>query len=192
MAQAWVIPSGSDLWQVVSRDVVLKSDEDSAGGTNEGGNFNENLDTRAKKAVAHAVEEARGVIRVAGRYPLSVTLASIPPEGEQHILALAAWRLVMTKPGLLAVVMADGGVYAPINQLVKDAKEWLLFLRNGGAVTLPSDPTGADYVTAVSASNPAISGVKWGDSLADDDEYEAGETEDGVVVSRLSQNMNTQ
>jgi hypothetical protein len=65
-------------------------------------------------------------------------------------------------------------------------------LRTGGAFVLPNDPTGVDYLTAVSANNPAISGIKWGDSLADDDEYEAGITEDGIVVSRLSQNMNTQ
>lgn len=192
MAKDWTVPTGGDLWQVVSREVVEKVDEDSAGGTNDSGDFNDTLDTRAEEAVAHAVAEVRGAIESAGRYPLSITLAAVPPEGVQHTLAVAAWRLCMPKPGLLAVVMAEGGVYAPINQLFKDAKEWIKKISEGGSFVLPTDPTGEDYLTAVSATNLAISGIKWGDSLADDVEYDAGITEDGVVVSRLSQNMNTQ
>jgi hypothetical protein len=192
MAKDWSIPTGDDLWQIVSRSVVLKSDEDSAGGSNDGNNQDASLDSRAKKAVEHAVAEVRGAIESAGRYPISVTEGSVPPEGLQHTLALAAWRLVMTKPGLLAIVMGDGGVYAPLNALVKDAKEWMKRLNEGGSFVLPNDPTGVDYSTAVSSSNPAISGIKWGDSVADDSEYDAGITADGIVVSGLTNNMNTQ
>lgn len=192
MAQTWQAPTGDDLWQVVSRPVVLKSEEDSAGGTPSSNDFNDTLDTRASKAVEHVVAEVRGAIEATGRYPLSLTAGTVPPEGVQHVLALAAWRLAMPTPKLLAVILNEGGVFAPINQLVKDAKEWLQGLREGKAFVLPEDPTGVDYQTAVSDSNPAISGVKWGDSLADDTEYDAGVTEDGIVVSRLSQNMNTQ
>jgi hypothetical protein len=192
MAKDWQVPTGDDLWQVVSRSVVLKSDEDSEGGSNDGNNFNDTLDSRASKAVDHAVAEVRGAIESAGRYPISVTAGAVPPEGLQHTLALAAWRLVMTKPGLLAIVMGDGGVYAPLNALVKDAKEWIKKLSEGSSFVLPSDPTGVDYLTAVGDENPAISGIKWGCSLGDDSEFEAGITEDGIVISRLSENMNTQ
>ena len=69
---------------------------------------------------------------------------------------------------------------------------WVKGLREGGSFTEPEDPTGSDYQTEVSASNPAISGIRWGDSLADDHEYSSGITDDGVVVSRFSQSMNTQ
>jgi hypothetical protein len=192
MAKNWSIPTGDDLWQVVSRSVVLKSNEDSAGGSNDSNDLDTGLDSRASKAVDHAVAEVRGAIESAGRYPISVTAAAVPPEGVQHTLALAAWRLVMTKPGLLAIVMGDGGVYAPLNALVKDAKEWMKKLCEGGSFVLPTDPTGVDYLTAVSSSNLAISGIKWGDSVADDAEYDAGITADGIVVSGLTNNMNTQ
>jgi len=192
MSKAWTAPAGSDLWEVVSRSVVEKTDEDSAGGKAETNNLNAALDTRAKKAVSHAVAEVRGAIEAAGRYPLSLTAGSVPPEGFQHTLALAAWRLAAVKPTLLALLLADGGVYAPLNQLVKDAKDWIKRITEGGSITLPTDPTGADYTTAVSTSNPAISGIKWGDSLGDDTEYDAGVTASGIIISELSQNMNTQ
>lgn len=180
------------MWQVVSRDLVLKCDEDSAGGKDESNDFNDTLDTRAEKAVDHAVAEIRGAIESAGRYPLSVTAGGVPPEAFNHALVMAAWRLCAIKPSLLAVLLADGGEASPMKSLYREAQEWLKMVRAGGSFVLPTDPTGEDYSTAVSASNPAISGIRWGDSLADDTEYEAGETASGVVVSNLSNNMNTQ
>ena len=107
-------------------------------------------------------------------------------------LAIAAWRLCLPVPSLLAVLMADGGMFSPITTLYKDAMAWLKMVRDGGSFTMPDDPCGADYQTEVSASNPAVTAIAWGDSLADGDEYAAGITADGVVVSRFSQNMNTQ
>lgn len=191
MAKTWQIPTGGDLWQIVSREVVEKTNEDSAGGTADGNDFDTELDSRAKEAVLHAVAEVRGAIESAGRYPLSVTAGSVPPEGFQHTLAIAAWRLALIKPSLLAVLMAEGGVYAPINQLIKDAKEWIKGLRQGGSFVLPEDPTGFDYTTAVSATNRAISGIIWGDNLADDTEYEQGFTRNGKIVNQLTQDMLT-
>jgi hypothetical protein len=193
MPRAWTVPAGSDLWQVVSRSSVLKADEDSAGGTNETNSLNPdgNLDTRASKAVENVVKEVRGAIESAGRYAVSVTASSVPPEGVEMVLAAAAYRLCMPKPSLLAVVMGDGGIVSPINRLYKEYTDWLKCLREGGSFTEPTDPTGQDYTTAVGDTNLAISGVRWGDSLADGDEYDAGITSDGIVVSRLSQNMNT-
>jgi len=191
MSKAWTAPAGDDLWQIVSRSIVEKVNEDADGGKAEGNDFNENIDSRADKAVQYAVQEIRGAIESAGRYPVSITPAAVPPEGFQYALAIAAYRLCMPVPSLLAVIMGDGGAFSPMATLYKEATAWLNVLRAGGSFTMPTDPTGADYLTAVSDSNPAISGIKWGDSVADDTEYEAGITEDGVVVNRQSQNMNT-
>lgn len=192
MAQDWQVPAGGDLWQVVSRELVLKCDEDSEGGKDESEDFNSALDTRAAKAVSHAVAEIRGAIESAGRYPLSVTAGGVPPEAFNHALVIAAWRLCAIKPSLLAVLLADGGESSPMKSLYKEALEWVKMVRNGGSFVLPTDPTGADYTTAVDDENPAISGIKWGDSTADDTEYDAGVTSSGVVVSSLTNNMNTQ
>lgn len=183
--------TGSNLWELISREVVLKADEDSAGGTPDNGDFDGSLDTRANKAVEHAVAEMRGAIETARRWPLSVTAGAVPPELVTPTLALAAYRLAMPKPTLLAAVMAEGGVYSPIAGLYKEAVGWLEKLRRGANVVAPTDPTGVDYLTAVSDDNPAIRGVFWGDSLAHDTEYDAGVTEDGVIVSLQSNNMNT-
>lgn len=191
MAKTWQVPTGDDLWQVVSREVVEKADEDLEGGTNDSGDFNGTLDTRADKAVEHAVAEVRGAIEEGGRFPISVTAGAVPPNGVQHTLAIAAFRLAVVKPGLLAVVMNEGGVYAPINQLLKDAKEWIACLKKGCNIVLPLDPTGADYIAPISTTNPAISGIKWGDNLGDDDEYAAGVTDGGKILNELSQNMLT-
>ena len=190
--QPWEAPSGNDLWQVVSKTIVQKADEDSAGGTNDLNNFDTSLDSRASKAVEHAVKEVRGAIEACGRYPFSATASTVPPEGVGHTLAIAAYRLCMPVPSLLAVLMGDGGQASPMARLYTDALEWVKALRNGASFTEPEDPVGQDWQTEVSASNPVISGVLWGDSLADGDEYAAGITADGVVVSRFSQNMNTQ
>lgn len=192
MAKAWQSITGDDLWQVVSRELVLKCDEDSAGGSEETDDLDTGLDSRANKAVEHAVAEVRGAIESAGRYPLSITAGTVPPEGVQHTLVIAAWRLCAIKPSLLAVMLADGGAMSPLKGLYDKAVKWVEGLGAGATFVLPTDPTGEDYATAVSATNLAISGIRWGDSLADDREYAAGETDDGIVVSRLSQNMNTQ
>lgn len=191
MSQTWTAPAYTDLWQIVSRKVVLKVEEDSAGGADSTNDFDSSLDTRAKEAVAHAVAEVRGAIEACGRYPVSATAATVPPEAVQHTLAIAAWRLCLPVPSLLSVMMADGGMFSPITTLYREAQAWVKSVREGGSFTLPEDPTGVDYTTAVGDENPAISSIKWGDSLADDDEYAAGVTDDGVVVSRFSQSMNT-
>lgn len=192
MSQTWLVPAGGDLWQVVSRASVERVNEDSLGGTAGKNSIDETLDTRAKKAVEHAVQEIRGAIEAAGRYPVSLTAGSVPPEAFQYALAVAAWRLCLPVPSLLSVLMADGGMFSPIGTLYKEACDWVKGVRSGARFTEPTDPAGADYQTAVSDSNPAVSGVRWGDNLADDSEYEAGLTADGVVISNLSQNMLTQ
>ena len=197
MSQTWVIPTGDDLWQVVSRSIVQKVDEDVLGGKNETNDFDGTLDTRAKKAVEYAIKEVRGAIETAGRYPVSLTAGSVPPEGQQHVLAIAAWRLCLPVPGLIAVLMADGGAFSPIGTLYKAACDWVKMIANGGSFTDATNPAGANYRTAIDNNkssatyNPAVSGLRWGCNLGDDDEFAAGITDDGVVISRFSENMNT-
>ena len=162
MPADWKVPTGDDIWQVVSRAVVRKVDEDAAGGSNAGNNFDGSLDTRAKKAVAHAVDEIRAAIENAGRSSLSLTAGSVPPEGYQHALAIAAYRLCLPVPGLLAIVMAEGGVYSPITTLYKDAQQWVKEVNNGHQVIEPTDPAGRDYLTAVDDTNLAVDAIRNG------------------------------
>jgi len=187
MPQAWKIPAGGDLWKVVSRSTVEKADEDAEGGAADTNDFDSNLDTRAKAAVETAVLEIRGAIENCGRSPVSVTAGSVPPEGYYHALAIAAYRLCMPKPSLLAVIMAEGGVYAPVGKLYKDATDWVEQVRRGVSVTVPTDPAGQDYATAVSDTNPAVAGgVRWGDQDGSMADYETGQRTDpqtGAVIT---------
>lgn len=193
MAQAWTVLAGGDLWQVVSRSVVEQVNEDSAGGKNSTNDLNESLDTRASKAVAHAVAEVRGAIENAGRYPVSVTASSVPPEAARHTLALAAYVLVGPKPSLVSVVMMDGGMNSPIATLYAEAKRWLEGVNKGGSVTTPTDPCGEDYSTAVSDSNPLPNSISWGDYQYTGDEYAAGQAVDPVTgaITTLPVDMTT-
>lgn len=191
MSQPWTAPAYTDLWQIVSRKVVLKVEEDSAGGADSTNDYDSTLDTRAKEAVAHAVAEVRGAIEACGRYPVSATAGTVPPEGVRHTLVIAAYMLCLPVPSLLAVLMNEGGAFSPMGKLYGEACKWIESLRAGGSFTMPDDPAGADYSTEVGDGNPAVTGVIWGDNLGSDSEYDAGVTEDGVVISRFSQNMLT-
>lgn len=191
MGKAWTVLAGGDLWKVVSREVVMKADEDSAGGTHADGNFDAELDSRAKSAVAYAVGEVRGAIESAGMMPLSVTPDAVPPELREPTLAAAAYRLCLTKPSLLAVVMNDGGVFAPVVKLYEEFKKQVEALRRGANLTPPTDPTGRDYINAVSSENRAISRVFWSDNVGDDQEYADGQTSSGQIVNGGMNDMNT-
>lgn len=164
MALAWKVLSGDDLWKVVSRSSVLKVNEDSAGGSAAGNNLNNSLDTRAKEAVRMAVADVRGAVKHGGKTPVSLTVMSVPPEAEWHTLALAAWRFCTPVPGLLSIIMSDGGSFSPISRMVTDANKWLEATRNGQPVTEPTDPTGDDYATAPGDDNPEVRSVRWGDA----------------------------
>ena len=86
------------------------------------------------------VQEFRGALVAGGRIPLSLTAASIPPDCEIHVLSIAAYRLVNSMPNLQMVLMTDGGVYAPLLQMYKNAQDMLKQLRAGMPVTRPTDP----------------------------------------------------
>jgi hypothetical protein len=197
MSQAWTALARGDIWQMVSKKVLLKTDEDSAGGTDATNDLDTSLDTRAAKAIEHAVAEVRGAIEACGRYPVSLTAGTVQPEGVRHSLVLAAYWLCLPVPSLLAVLMNEGGAFSPMGKLYAEAVKWVEFLRTGGSFTMPSDPAGSDYATAIdddkdsATYNPTVTGVRWGDGVADDSEFAAGETVNGEVVGWPYNSMNT-
>lgn len=186
--------------KVLTAAVQADPNQNLAEGTLDGDYLELAESNRRDEAVAQAVKAVRGAIRTAGRYPYAVTADSVPPEGEWHALVIAAWRLINSTPGLARSFLAgESGAETPLAKIYREAIEWVYGcgtpkvggLAQGAAFTLPSDPVGVDWATAVSTSNVAISGIKWGDSNADDTEYDAGITDDGIVVSRLLNSMNT-
>lgn len=141
MAEDWKVIAGGDLWKVVSRAVVAKADEDSAGGTAAGNNLDSSLDTRASEAVRMAVEEVRAAVGLGRRTPLSETAGSVPPEAERYALYIAAHTLLAYPPSLLQVLVFDGGVMSPLAKLYAEAMKWVEAVRKGAQpVTTPTDP----------------------------------------------------
>lgn len=201
MATNWTVLTGADIRKVLDATAQADVNQNLADTVNPGDALDMTASNRRDECVAQAVKAVRGAIRTAGRYPYAVTASSVPPEGEWHTLVIAAWRLVNSTPGLVKSFLAgDGGAETPLARMYKEAACWVWGdgvpkqggLMQGASFTEPSDPVGQDWETAVSTTNLAVSGVKWGDSLADDDEYDAGITDSGIVVSSLSQSMNTQ
>jgi len=192
--------TGTMVRKVLTAATQSDPNQNLAEGVLDGDELNLSASNRRDEAVAEAVKEVRGAIRTAGRYPYAVTASTVPPEGEWHTLVIAAWRLINSTPGLARSFLAgDGGAETPLAKMYREAIEWIYGcgcpkqggLRQGEGFTEPTDPVGVDWTTAVAADNVAISGIRWGDSVADDSEYEAGITEDGIVVNSQSQNMNT-
>lgn len=184
MGIAWKVPTGDDIWKVVSRSVVLKANSDEDGHSDEGNDLPEDVDTRASEAMRMAVQEVRAAIKQGHRVGVSLTPGSVPPEGEWHTLVIAAFRLILPLPNLLAIVMADGGIYAPLRAMHKDAQDWVKAIGQGEIVEEPVDPAGEDGTTAVSDENPAVSAVRWGDAQGTSREGTAGEidmTTDGPM-----------
>jgi hypothetical protein len=195
MATNWTVLSGADIRKVISAGTQQRANENTADTVLEEDDYDPLSANRRDQLVAGAVAEVRGAIRTAGRYPVSVTAGAVPPEGEYKTLVLAAWRLIASQPGtpesgLQWAVLTDPK--SPFAELYREACAWVEGLAKGRSFTQPTDPTGVDYLTEVDAAdNPAVTGICWGDSLADSDEYDAGVTASGWVINKNSQNMNT-
>lgn len=200
MATNWVILTGPDVQQVISVLAQSSTNENLGDSVAPGDELDLAADNRRDKCVVQAVAEVRGAIQSCGRRPLSVTAGAVPPEGEFHALVLAAWRLVNSTPGLARSFLAgDGGAETPLAKMYRDAKEWVWGagtpkqggLAQGASSVEPTDPTGQDYLTAVdndpsSASyNPAIRGVRWGDSSGTDIDYARGYAIDPISGAEI-------
>lgn len=154
MPQAWITLAGDDLWKIISRPVLEKANEDVNGGTKEKDDFNATLDNRATEAVRMAVAAIRAAIENGRRTPLSLTAGSIPPEAERPALNIAAYDLTSSPPSLQQVLLFEGGVYSPRQNLYKEAQDWLNKVRTGDIVVVePTDPD--------TDNTPAP--IRWGD-----------------------------
>lgn len=190
MPNDWTVLTGPDLRKVLSIDVLLRANQNTGAEVGKDDPLDEEAPNRAGDLVAEAVAEVRGAIRSGGRFPLSVTAGAVPPSGVRHTLYLAAWRLVLSTPNVPMVVFEER---AALEKPYADAAAWVKALAAGGTVESPPDPTGRDYETAVSDSNPAVCAVRWADDQADDADYAAGyrTTSDGVRVDLPNNEMST-
>jgi hypothetical protein len=171
MATNWTVLGRADLRKVLSVVVSNQANQNTAWETGPNAILDDTQAERMGDLVAMAVAEVRGAIQAGGRMPLSVTAGAVPPSAVPHALYLAAWRLLTSTPGVPMVVV---GEQATAKRFHDEACKYLEGLRAGRTVERPTDPTGIDYATAVSASNPAINGVDGGDLYGDIDEYIAG------------------
>lgn len=171
MATDWTVPTRADLYKVLSVLVADQANQNTAWGTKASDPYDKDAADRMGDQLAMAVAELRGTIKAVRRFPLSVTAGAVPPSSVPHVLHLAAWRLLMSTPGVPMVVI---GEQAAARRFYDDAVKFLDKIRAGGAVETPSDPTGVDYLTEVSAENPAICWTRWSDLYASDAEYTAG------------------
>lgn len=122
--------------------------------------YDPTVENRADDLIQLFVGQFREAIQVAGRFPLSVTPAAVPPTAARHVLNMAAFQLVSSTPGLLMVIVNDKGVYSPIQTLYKEGLEYLKKIADGAGIMPPSDPTGIDYLTAVDPNtNPPVCAV---------------------------------
>lgn len=109
-------------------------------------------DSKLKTILSFVVERVRAAVVSGSRNSVSATPGSVPPDGLQHTLYLAARALLNTIPTASASLNATSDF---VKQCDK-AEDWLSELRKGLRVTPPIDP-------AVELSGPT-----WGsDALVD-------------------------
>ena len=122
--------------------------------------FDATLDDRATELINLLVGSFRETIQVAGRFPLSVTPAAVPPKAAFHILNMAAFQLVNSTLNLQRVIFTEKGAYDPLFSGFKAGEKYLQSIADGAGILPPSDPTGIDYLTAVDPNtNPAVCAV---------------------------------
>ncbi len=204
MATNWIALTGQDLAEVLTWDAITKTNQnlgESGANASESGSAVDLAEAnRRDRLVENCVAECRAAIQSAGRIPLSVTPGCVPPGAKRHVLNLAAWQLLNSSPSLYTAIMSGAGIgsgsalLTPFASFYGEAIKYLESLANGSPVPQPTDPTGLDYLTAVSDENPSIRGVQWGDLYADDTDYENGykTMDNGQHVDLPLDNMVTQ
>jgi hypothetical protein len=165
----WQIPTASMLAQVLNLAVMAKANENTDSDTVEQSQvsppqqpiaFNPDLEDRATDLITLVVAQVREAIQVAGRIPLSVTPAAVPPKAVRHVLNVAAFQLINSTPNLQMVIITEKGASMPFQTFYKEGLAYIEGLEKGAGCLPPSDPTGIDYLTAVDPNtNPAVSAV---------------------------------
>lgn len=170
MATNWVTPTVAGAQSVIATASLRVPTEQ-----------NEDADTQTASAIARVVARVRGAIRAAGRFPLSCTSGTVPPEAESHVYALAIRERAQTTRALSDYILSES-----FRDMAREARDWLDAVAKGGPVTMPDDPTGADYATAVSDHNAPLESVSWGDQYGSDADYEAGSVTDPNTGATLT------
>lgn len=166
MPTNWIIPDKGSIETLLTATALKTADQKLE--------FNAAL-ARSSKALTMEVNRVRAAIQNAGISPLSVTSGAVPPEGEKHVAAMAINTLISSIPNLASYVISQpGGGKTGLQRAVEEGEAWLKSISEGGPVVPPIDPCGLDYLTAVSDTNPAVSGIAWGDQYGTDAEYAAG------------------
>jgi hypothetical protein len=157
MATNWKAPSGSDLAKVIAINVLATQNENIDANSiattlqnpEQRKKFDPALDDRATELVGLVIAQFRGAIQVAGKYPLSLTLATVPPDDVKHVLNMAAYELVISTPNLKMIVVTEKGATSPFQTFYNEAKERLAALKKAHPIVLPTDPTGQDYINPI-------------------------------------------
>lgn len=179
MAKTWIVPTANDLKKVISHESRESADENTDAAADSESAYEPANATRANDLLSQAVTEFRQSVERAARYPLSLTTGSVAPEAVAHCLNWAAWRLITSKPNFKFAVITEGGAWSPFQKLYEQACAYFKSILEGGACTLPDDPTGRDYLTEADPdTNPLPQALRWGDSYGDADDYAAGQNVD--------------
>jgi len=190
MATNWIIPTGNSIAKVLTALVRQKANQNIDPDVKDTDAFDPDMPNRADAIVAMVVARVRGGIQHANRFPLSVTLGAIPPESEQIVLNYAAYSLVTATPNLQSAIMEN---MKDLLAKWRDVGEkYFEDLKNGLSVVYPSDPTGQDYLTAESATNPAPNLIGWSSLYWTDAEFAQGYTIDpttGAQTPLVNTNM---
>lgn len=157
----WLTVNGTQLGDVLNLLLVAKANQNVGDDTLDP-NVQAPVDlteqNRRDDIVQVLVSELRANIQIAGQIPLSLTAATVPPGATRHVLNLAAWQLINSTPNLNMAIITENGISAPFASFYKEAVEYFKGVREGTLrPPVPTDPTGIDYLTAPSLTNPAIS-----------------------------------
>ena len=176
MTTNWLVPTGNDIRKVLTALVFQKANQNLEPETKDGDPVNLDQPTRADQQVSMVVARLRAAVNHSSRFPLSLTAGSIPPEAEQYVLQLAAYGLITSTPNLQMAIMEQ--MKDSLTRWRDDGDKYIAGLDNGEPVTEPTDPTGQDYLTAVSATNPRPSLVHWENIYYNDVDFARGYTVD--------------
>jgi len=149
MATNWLTLTGADLLEVIAQVVHRKSNEnvspDIAVSSNPPTALDPDAPNRADRLAQRTVARIRGYVQKTGQQAVSVTPGTIPPDCWDAAADVAAWRLVVSTPGLQMAVLTEKGVYAPLQKRHDLGEEYLKRLAKGETVVDP--PTRAGWTT---------------------------------------------
>lgn len=162
MPTNWITPVPFDLAKIISMAVLQRANENTdessleasqqMAGTNADSKaaFDPSLDDRMADQLDLAVKQFRGAIQIAGKQPLSLTAASVPPDAcYKHCLTIAAYGVISSTLNLQWVMATEKGDASPMTAAFREANKYLEAVTRGRVVVPPTDPCGRDYINAI-------------------------------------------